>query len=41
MITAVDTSVLLDVFTADEEHGERSRDLLKRMIVRRIRPIVP
>lgn len=25
MITAVDTSVLLDVFTADPEYGERSR----------------
>jgi predicted nucleic acid-binding protein len=32
VITAVDTSVLLDVFTADPEHGEGSRDLLKQMI---------
>lgn len=29
MITAVDTSVLLDVFGADPAHGERSRAALK------------
>ena len=29
MRTAVDTSVLLDVFLADPEHGERSRDWLR------------
>ncbi len=28
MITAVDTSVLLDVFAADPDHGERSRAAL-------------
>ena len=32
MITAVDTSVLLDVFTADATHGATSRDALRRMI---------
>ena len=30
MITAVDTSVLLDVFTADPRFGARSRDALRR-----------
>lgn len=30
MITAVDTSVLLDVFTADARHGAASRDALRR-----------
>ena len=30
MITAVDTSVLLDVFTADPRHGSASRDALRR-----------
>ena len=29
MITAVDTSVLLDVFLPDETHGPQSRELLK------------
>ena len=29
MITAVDTSVLLDVFLADERHGPRSRQRLR------------
>ena len=29
MRTAVDTSVLLDVFLADSRHGERSRDWLR------------
>ena len=29
MITAVDTSVLLDVFLADERHGLRSKDWLR------------
>ena len=29
MITAVDTSVLLDVLAADPEHGERSREALR------------
>ena len=29
MITAVDTSVLLDVFLADEEHGSRSKQRLR------------
>lgn len=29
MITAVDTSVLLDVFTADDQHGERSKSWLR------------
>ena len=32
MITAVDTSVLLDVFTADREHLEGSRDALRDSI---------
>ncbi len=30
MITAVDTSVLLDVFLADENHGPRSSEWLRR-----------
>ncbi len=30
MITAVDTSVLLDLFTADPTFGARSRDALRR-----------
>ena len=30
MITAVDTSVLLDVFLADENHGPRSNEWLRR-----------
>jgi hypothetical protein len=30
VITAVDTSVLLDVFTADPKFGPRSRDALRR-----------
>ena len=30
MITAVDTNVLLDVFTADARHGAASRDALRR-----------
>ena len=29
MITAVDTSVLLDVFLADEQHGPQSKELLR------------
>ena len=29
MISAVDTSVLLDVFLADKQHGPRSRDWLR------------
>ncbi len=29
MITAVDTNVLLDLFTADREHGERSREAVR------------
>lgn len=29
MITAVDTSVLLDIFQADERHGPESRERLK------------
>ena len=29
MITAVDTSVLLDVFLPDERHGPRSKELLR------------
>lgn len=29
MITTVDTNILLDVFMADECHGQRSRDLLR------------
>ena len=29
MITAVDTSVLLDVFLADDQHGPRSKALLR------------
>jgi len=29
MITAVDTSVLLDVFSADPKHGPKSREVLK------------
>jgi len=29
MITAVDTNVLLDVFAADPEHGQKSREALK------------
>ncbi len=29
MITAVDTSVLLDVFLADDQHGPRSKELLR------------
>ena len=32
MITAVDTSVLLDVFGADPKFGRRSRDALRRCI---------
>lgn len=32
MITAVDTNVLVDVFVADREHGERSRDALRKCI---------
>jgi len=34
LITAVDTSVLLDVFTADPEHLERSRTALRDSIAR-------
>ena len=34
MITAVDTSVLLDVFTADRQHLERSREALRDSIAR-------
>ena len=34
MITAVDTSVLLDVFTADPKHLDRSRDALRDSIAR-------
>ena len=30
MITAVDTSVLLDIFVADTTYGERSREALRR-----------
>jgi len=30
MITSVDTSVLLDIFTADARHGPASRDALRR-----------
>lgn len=30
MITAVDTNVLLDVFSADPRHGAASRDALRR-----------
>jgi predicted nucleic acid-binding protein len=30
MITAVDTNVLLDVFTADARHGAASREALRR-----------
>ncbi len=30
MITAVDTSVLLDVFLADKDHGPQSRERLRR-----------
>ena len=30
MITAIDTNVLLDVFGADPEHGERSKESLRR-----------
>ena len=33
MITAVDTSVLLDVFIPDDEHGPRSRDWLSAAYV--------
>ena len=29
MITAVDTSILLDVFLPDERHGPRSKELLR------------
>jgi predicted nucleic acid-binding protein len=29
VITAVDTNVLVDVFRADREHGERSREVLR------------
>ena len=29
MITAIDTSVLLDVFLPDERHGPRSKELLR------------
>ena len=32
MITAVDTSVLLDVFGADAAHGPASRDALRRCV---------
>jgi len=32
MITAVDTNVLLDVFTADPRHGPPSRDALRRCL---------
>ena len=32
MITAVDTSVLIDVFTADEQFGELSRQALRRCL---------
>lgn len=32
MITAIDTSVLLDVFGADATFGPRSRDMLRRCI---------
>lgn len=32
MITAVATNVLIDVFVADREHGERSRDAIRRCI---------
>ena len=34
MITAVDTSVLLDVFTADRQHLETSREALRDSIAR-------
>jgi len=34
LITAVDTSVLLDVFTADRAHLDRSRDALRQSIAR-------
>jgi predicted nucleic acid-binding protein len=30
MITAVDTNVLLDIFAADEQFGEASRELMRR-----------
>ena len=32
MITAVDTNVLVDVFSADRAYGERSRDVLRTCI---------
>lgn len=32
MITAVDTNVLLDIFTADPRHGPSSRDVLRRCL---------
>ena len=32
MITAVDTSVLIDVLTADERFGERSREALRQCL---------
>lgn len=32
MITAVDTSVLIDVFVNDDEHGATSADLLRRSL---------
>ena len=34
MITAVDTSILLDLFTADREHLERSREALRDSVAR-------
>ena len=33
MITALDTNVLVDVFTADREHGDQSRELLRTCLV--------
>jgi len=34
LITAVDTSILLDLFTADREHLERSREALRDSVAR-------